>query len=66
VGARFSKPIQIGPGAHPASCGVDTVAFLGVKWPGHGAYHPPPYSIKDKERVELFLLLSLWAFVACF
>jgi len=28
---RFSAPIQIGPGAHPASCTMDTGPFTGVK-----------------------------------
>jgi len=31
VGARFSAPIQTGPGAHPASCTMVTWSFLGVK-----------------------------------
>jgi len=45
---------------------MGTVAFPGVKWPGHGAYHTLPYSAEDEKRVELFLLFSLWAFVGCF
>ena len=31
VGARFSAPVQTGPGAHPASCTIGTGSFLGVK-----------------------------------
>jgi hypothetical protein len=31
VGARFSAPVQIGPGAHPASCTMGTGSVLGVK-----------------------------------
>jgi len=31
VGARFSAPVQTGPGAHPASCTMGTGSFLGVK-----------------------------------
>ena len=31
VGARFSSPVQIGPGAHPASCTKGTGSFLGIK-----------------------------------
>ena len=42
VGARFSAPVQTGPGAHPASCTKGTRSFLGVKRPGRGADHPPP------------------------
>ena len=60
VGARFSAPVQTGPGAYPASCTVGTRSFLGVKWPGHGIDHPPPSSAEVKER-----RYSLWAFMAC-
>jgi hypothetical protein len=31
-GARFSAPVQTGPGAHPASCTMGTGSFLGVKY----------------------------------
>ena len=31
VGARFSAPVQAGPGAHTASCTMDTGSFPGVK-----------------------------------
>jgi len=30
-GARFSAPVQTGPGAHPASCKMSTGSFPGVK-----------------------------------
>ena len=30
-GARFSVPVQTGPGAHPASFTMGTGSFLGVK-----------------------------------
>jgi hypothetical protein len=30
-GARFSVPVHTGPGAHPASCTMDTGSFSGVK-----------------------------------
>jgi len=55
VGARFSAPIQTGPGVHPASYTRGTGSFLGVKQPGHGADHPPPSSTEVKERGELYL-----------
>jgi len=29
--ARFSIPVQTGPGAHPASCSMGTGSFPGVK-----------------------------------
>jgi hypothetical protein len=40
VGARFSVPIQAGPGAHPASYTMGNGSFPGVKRPGRGVYHP--------------------------
>ena len=40
-GARFSEPVQTGPGAHPASYRVDTGSFPGVMRPGRGVDHPP-------------------------
>ena len=44
-GARFSVPVQTGPGAHPASCTMGNGSFPGVKRPGRGADHPPPSSV---------------------
>jgi len=55
VGARFSEPVQTGPGAHPASYTMVTGSFPGVKRPGRGVDRPPPSSAKVKERVELYL-----------
>jgi hypothetical protein len=38
VGARFSAPVQTGPGAHPASCTMGTGSFSrGRKRPGRDA-----------------------------
>ena len=31
LGAKFSAPVQTGPGAHPASCTMSTGSFPGVK-----------------------------------
>jgi len=31
------------------------VSFPGVKGPGRGIDHPPPYSTVIKERVEIYL-----------
>ena len=53
-GARFSAPVQTGPGAHPASYTMGTGSLLGVKRPGRGADHPPPSNAEVKERVELY------------
>ena len=55
VGARFSAPVQTGPGAHPAYCTVGTVSFLGVKGLGRGVDHLPPSKRRGHERVELYL-----------
>ena len=41
VGARFSAPLQTGPGAHPASYTMGTGSFPGIKRPGRGVDHPP-------------------------
>jgi len=54
-GARFSAPIQTGPGTHPASYTVGTGSFLGDKVAGRGIDHPPPSSTEVRERVELYL-----------
>jgi hypothetical protein len=55
VRARFSAPIQTGPGAHPASYTMCTWSLPGVKRSGLGVDHPPPSSAEVKERVELYL-----------
>jgi len=55
VGARFSAPVQTGPGAHPASYTMGTRSFLGVKRLGRGVDYPPPSSAEVKERLELYL-----------
>jgi hypothetical protein len=51
VGARFSTPVQTGPGAHPASYTMGTGSFPGVKRPGRGINQPPPSSAEVKESV---------------
>jgi len=61
--ARFSAPVQTGPGAHPATYTMGTGSLLGVKWPGRGVDHPPPSSAEVKERVELYIYSTLWVFV---
>jgi hypothetical protein len=55
VGARFSAPVQTGPGAYPASCTMGAGSIPGAKRPGRGIDHPPPSSAEVKERVELYL-----------
>jgi hypothetical protein len=55
VGARFSAPVQTGPGAQPASCKMGTGSFPGVK-SGRGDTNPSsPSSAIGHEKVELYL-----------
>jgi len=56
VGARFSAPVQTGPGAHPASCTMGIGSFPGVK-SGRSVTLTPqtPSSGVGHERVELYL-----------
>ena len=60
VGARFSAPVQTGPGAHPAYYTMVTGSFSGVKRPGRGRDHPTPSIAEVKDRVGLYL----YSFVA--
>ena len=53
--ARFSAPVQTGPGAHPSSYTMGTGSLPMVKRPGRGVDHPLPSSSEVKERVELIL-----------
>ena len=55
VGERFSAPVQIGPGAHPASYTMSTGSLPGVKRPGRGVDRPPPSSAEVEGRVELYV-----------
>ena len=57
---KFSAAVQIGPGAHPASCTMGTGSFLGVKRPGRGADLPHLSKYRGNERVGLYLYLSSW------
>jgi len=63
-GARFSAPVQTGPGAHSVSYTTGTGSLPGVKMSGYGVNHPLPSSAEVKGRVELYLYFSLRAFVA--
>ena len=54
--ARFSPPVQTGPGVHSASCTMGTGSFPGGKErPGRDADPSPPSSAVSHERVELCL-----------
>jgi hypothetical protein len=47
--ARFSTPVQTGPGAHLSSYAVGVGSFMGVKQLGHGVNQPPPSGAVVKE-----------------
>jgi hypothetical protein len=64
VGARYSAPVQTGPGAHPASYTLGTGSFPGVKRPGHSVDHPIKRRGSRKSRA--IPLLPIWAYVACY
>jgi len=53
VGASFA-PVQTGPRSHLASYTMCAGSFPGVKRSGRGVDHPPPFSAKVKESVELY------------
>jgi hypothetical protein len=58
VEARFSKPVETGPGTHPAPYTGGTGSFSGVKRPGRGVDYLPTSIAKVKERVDLYLGLT--------
>jgi len=60
LGAKFSTPVQTGPGDHPVSYTMGTGSLLGVKWPGCDIDHSPSSSAKFKERVELYFYSTSW------
>jgi hypothetical protein len=51
MGARFSAPVQTGPGAHPASYTKGTESFPEVKRPGRGVDHPPYLAPRLKKEL---------------
>ena len=53
--ARFSAPVQNGPGAQSASYIMGTESFPVVKRPGRGVDHPPSSSAEVEGRVELYI-----------
>jgi len=50
VGARFSAPVQTGPGAHPASYTEGTGSLPRVKRPEPGVDHPPHLAPRLKKE----------------
>ena len=58
VGARFSAPVQTGPGAHSASC---TRVFPGVKSGRGVTLNPHPLLVPWSRKSRAIPLLPLWA-----
>jgi hypothetical protein len=56
VDARFSAPVQTGPGAHSASCTMGTGSFPGVESGRSVTLNPHPLLVPwSKNRVQLYL-----------
>ena len=60
-GARFSAPVQTGPGAHPASCTMGTGSFPGVKSGRGVTLTPHPLLALWSWKGRAIPLLPLWA-----
>jgi hypothetical protein len=55
-GARFSAPVQTGPGDHPASCTTGTGSFPGVESGRGVTLTPHPFLVpRFKNRADLYL-----------
>jgi len=62
VGTRFSAPIQTGPGAHQASCTMDTGSFTGVKSGRGVTLTPHPLLMPWSWMGRAVLLLHIWTY----
>jgi len=61
IGARFSAPVQTGPGAHPAYCTMGTGSFSGVKNGRGVTLTPHPLLVPCSRKGRAIPLLPLWA-----
>jgi len=61
VGARFSAPVQTGPGAHPAYCTMGTESFPGFKSGRGVTLTPHPLLVSWSRKGRVIPLLPLWA-----
>jgi len=61
VAARFSAPVQTGPGAHTASCTMGIVSFPGVKSGRGVTLTPYPLLAPWSRKGRAIPLLPLWA-----
>ena len=64
VGARFSAPVQPGPGAHPASYTMGTRSFLGVKRSERGVDNSTLFYRRGWRKSRAIHLI-LWVFMDC-
>ena len=60
-GARFSSPVQTGPGAHPAPCTMGTASFPGVKSVRAVMLTLHPLLVPWSRKGRAIPLLPLWA-----
>ena len=60
VGARFSAPVQTGPGAHPASCTMGTGSFQGMTNGRDVTLTPHPLLVPWSRKGRAIPLLPLW------
>jgi len=60
MGAKFSAPVQTGPGAHPASCTMGTESFPGVKSGRGMTLIPYPLLVPWSRESRAIPLLPLW------
>ena len=61
LGARFSAPVQTGPGAHPASCTMGTWSFPGVKSGRSVTLTAHPLLVPWSRKSTAILLLLAYA-----
>ena len=52
--ARFSAPVQTGPGAHTASCTMGSGSFPGIKSGRGVTLTPHPFYCRGQERIKLY------------
>jgi hypothetical protein len=60
-GARFTAPVQAGPGAHPASCTMDTGSFPGSKYGRDVLLTTRPLLLPWSWKNRAIPLPTLWA-----
>ena len=61
VEARFSDPVQTGPGVHPASCTMGTRSFQGVKYGLGVTLTSQTLLVSRSWKSRVIPLPTLWA-----